>query len=126
MAADKYRFAPRGGRIQRASARLRRQVKHTAATHYILGARPLLEWLPRMPGMKPAPLLQGPARDPGIFEGLFRIFVPQAVATMDDQNAVVSSTPISRWEAGPLAWDWQSRRSRISVTTTDGWWNISA
>ena len=94
MPADKYSFAPTDGEFAGVRT-FGQQVKHAAATNYILGAAILGEPPPPDAGDELGP--EAVRTKPEIMKYLAGSFayLRRAVAAIDPQNAIVKGSPIS-------------------------------
>jgi hypothetical protein len=99
MPANKYPFAPTSGEFKGVRT-FGEQVKHAAATNYILGAVALGEKRPTDAGDETGP--ESVRTKPEIMEYLKGSFVylRKAMAAIDDQNYVVATDPISPLQGG--------------------------
>jgi DinB family protein len=94
MPADKYSFAPTVGEFKSVRT-FGQQVKHLAATNYMLAAGALGERPPDDAGDETGPAdLRMKADILGYLRGSFRA-LHRAAAAIDDSNAVVGDVPIS-------------------------------
>ncbi len=94
MPAVKYQFAPTDGEFKGVRT-FAQQLKHLAATNYILGAAALGEKVPEDAGDEMGP--ENVRTKPEIMEyvkGSFA-YLRKAMEAIDDQNEVVPSDPIS-------------------------------
>ncbi len=99
MPADKYSFAPTEGEF-RGVRTFGRQVKHLAATNYILAAAALGENPPADAGDEAGPdSVQGKAAVLGYLNGSFAQ-LKKAVDRIGESNGVVKSSPISPLQGG--------------------------
>jgi hypothetical protein len=98
MPADKYPFAPSDGEFKGVRT-FAQQVKHAAATNFILGAAMLGEQPPADAGDETGP--DAVRTKPEIVKYLKDSFayLHKAVAAIDTGNAVIKSTPISPLQA---------------------------
>jgi len=125
MPADKYPFAPTDGEFKGVRT-FAQQVKHAAATNYILGAAILGMAPPPDAGDETGPdTVRTKAEIQEYLKGSFA-FLHKAVATIDDQNAAYQVLLSRPSEVARLVWGWPSRRLRISLITTARWWSIYA
>ena len=93
MPADKYSFAPTDGAFK--GVPFGQQVKHLAATNYILAAGIMGERPPAGAGKETGPnTVRTKAEIMDYLKGSFAA-LHKAVATIDDQNKVVANVPIS-------------------------------
>ena len=94
MPADKYSFAPTEGEFAGVRT-FAQQVKHAAATNYILGAAMLGEPPPPDAGDETGPeALRTKAEIRKYLAGSFA-YLHKAAAAIDPQNGIVKSSPIS-------------------------------
>jgi DinB superfamily len=94
MPADKYSFAPAVGEFKGVRS-FGEQVKHLAATNYILAAGALREPPPRDAGDEAGPeTLRMKAEILEYLKGSFRA-LHRAAAAIDDGNTIVEDVPIS-------------------------------
>jgi hypothetical protein len=94
MPANKYSFAPTTGEFTRVRP-FGEQVKHLAATNYILAAGALREPPPADAGDEAGPAtLRMKAEIVEYLRGSFRA-LHRAAAAIDDKNAIVENVPIS-------------------------------
>ncbi len=96
MPADKYAFAPTAGAFKGVRT-FGQQVKHLAATNYILAAGILRQPPPADAGNETGPETANSDEGRVILAYLKGSFAAlhKAVATIDDQNAVIENVPIS-------------------------------
>jgi hypothetical protein len=107
MPADKYQFAPTDGEFKGVRT-FGQQVKHAAATNYILAASALGEKPPADAGDEIGPdSVRTKAEIIEYLKGSFA-YLHKAAVTIDEKNAVVNSSPIS-----PLQGD---RATRMGLT----------
>jgi len=94
MPATKYSFAPTAGEYKGVRT-FAQQVKHLAATNYILAAGILGDEPPADAGDEMGPdSLKTKADIIEYLKGSF-VYLHKAVATIDEQNAVIKTPPIS-------------------------------
>jgi hypothetical protein len=94
MPADKYTFAPTNGEFKDVRS-FAQQVKHLAATNYILAAGILGVEPPADAGDETGPdSLKTKADILEYLKGSF-VYLHKAVATIDEENAIIKATPIS-------------------------------
>ena len=99
MPADKYGFAPTGGEFKGVRT-FSGQIKHLAATNYILAAAALGQVPPPDAGDETGPdSLVTKAQDVAYLRGSFDA-LEQAVAAIGDHRISVRSSPISPFQAG--------------------------
>ena len=99
MPADKYSFAPTDGEFKGVRT-FGQQVKHAAATNYILAAAALGEKPPADAGDETGPdSVRTKAEIIEYLKGSFE-YLHRAAITIDEKNAVVGSTPISPLQGG--------------------------
>jgi DinB superfamily len=93
MPADKYGFAPTGGEFKGVRT-FGQQVKHLAATNYILAAAALDEAPPADAGDEPGPeAVQTKAEILDFLNGSFA-HLAKAIDAIGDKNMTVKSSPI--------------------------------
>ena len=94
MPADKYSFAPTNGEFKGVRT-FAQQLKHAAAANYILAASALGEPTPADAGDETGPdSVRTKADIISYLKGSF-VALHRAATAIDDQNAVIKSTPIS-------------------------------
>jgi hypothetical protein len=99
MPADKYAFAPVDGEFKGVRT-FGQQLKHLAATNYILGAAALREKAPADPGDEMGPEnVRTKAEIMEYVKGSFA-YLRKAMQAIDDKNEVVPSDPISPLQHG--------------------------
>jgi hypothetical protein len=99
MPADKYQFAPTEGEFKGVRT-FGQQVKHAAATNYILAAAALGEKPPADAGDEAGPeAVRTKAEIIEYLKGSFD-YLHRAVVTISEKNAAVASSPISPLQAG--------------------------
>jgi hypothetical protein len=99
MPADKYQFAPTEGEFKGVRT-FGQQVKHAAATNYILAAAALGEKPPVDAGDEAGPeTVRTKAEIIEYLKGSFD-YLHKAVVTISEKNAAVADSPISPLQAG--------------------------
>ena len=99
MPADKYQFAPTAGEFKGVRT-FGQQLKHAAATNYILAAAVLGEKPPADAGDETGPeSVRTKAEIVEYLKGSFA-YLHKALEAIDEKNEVVASIPISPLQAG--------------------------